>query len=70
MNASLGIYCLHSFSVKSRLIDISENLDNDLTRYMQRYFAKEVKQKQRENDIERGIEDYGPSYTHKECTIM
>ena len=47
-----------------------ENLDNDLTRYMQRYFAKEVKQKQRENDIERGIEDYGPSYTHKECTVM
>lgn len=37
---------------------------------MKKYFAKEVKEKQRANDIERGIEDFGPGYTHQECCIM
>ena len=41
-----------------------------LAKYMKKYFAKEVKEKQRANEIERGIEDYGPNYVHKECAIM
>lgn len=47
-----------------------ENLDVALGKYMKKYFGKEVKEKQRSNDIERGIEDYGPNYTHKECILM
>ncbi|KAL6852840.1 hypothetical protein ACO1O0_007388 [Amphichorda felina] len=47
-----------------------DNLDIALGKYMKKYFANEVKEKQRANDIERGIEDYGPTYTHKECVVM
>lgn len=47
-----------------------ENLDHKLEKYMRKYFAKEVKEKQRANEIERGIEDYGPGYTHQDCTMM
>jgi E3 ubiquitin-protein ligase BAH len=37
---------------------------------LKKYFPKEVKEKQRANEIERGIEDYGPGYVHRECAIM
>ncbi|KAF4967092.1 hypothetical protein FSARC_5313 [Fusarium sarcochroum] len=46
------------------------NLDYELQKYMKKYFAKEVKEKERTNEIERGIEDYGPGYVHQECCIM
>ncbi|KAF5549744.1 RING finger [Fusarium phyllophilum] len=46
------------------------NLDYELQKYMKKYFAKEVKEKVRANEIERGIEDYGPGYVHQECCIM
>ncbi|KAL4729622.1 hypothetical protein ACLX1H_004043 [Fusarium chlamydosporum] len=46
------------------------NLDYELQKYMKKYFAKEVKEKERANEIERGIEDYGPGYVHQECSIM
>jgi E3 ubiquitin-protein ligase BAH len=49
---------------------LSENLDVTLSKYMKKYFAKEVKEKQRSNEIERGIEDYGPEYAHKDCAVM
>ncbi|UNI17324.1 RING-type E3 ubiquitin transferase [Purpureocillium takamizusanense] len=48
----------------------ADNLDHKLEKYMKKYFSKEVKEKQRANEIERGIEDYGPGYTHQECMIM
>ncbi|KAK7428653.1 hypothetical protein QQZ08_004747 [Neonectria magnoliae] len=48
----------------------TEHLDYELTKYVKKYFPKEAKEKQRANDIERGIEDYGPGYVHKECTVM
>ncbi|KXH49138.1 hypothetical protein CSAL01_06095 [Colletotrichum salicis] len=48
----------------------ADNLDIQLERYMRKYFPKEAKEKQRANDIERGIEDYGPEYVHSECSIM
>lgn len=41
-----------------------------MVKYMKKYFPKEVKEKQRANEIERGIEDYGPGYVHQECTVM
>ncbi|KAF4345803.1 RING finger [Fusarium beomiforme] len=46
------------------------NLDYELQKYMKKYFAKEVKEKQRANEIERGVEDYGPGYVHQECCLM
>ncbi|KAM0551937.1 hypothetical protein ACHAPJ_008045 [Fusarium lateritium] len=46
------------------------NLDYELQKYMKKYFAKEVKEKERANEIERGIEDYGPGYVHQECCII
>ncbi|KAM0427155.1 hypothetical protein ACHAPT_007582 [Fusarium lateritium] len=48
----------------------ADHLDFELQKYMKKYFSKEVKEKQRANEIERGIEDYGPGYVHQECTIM
>ncbi|KAG5913606.1 hypothetical protein E4U60_005918 [Claviceps pazoutovae] len=48
----------------------ADNLDRTLEKYMKKYFAKEVKEKQRTNEIERGIEDYGPNYAHHDCSVM
>ncbi|CAM1503719.1 Fc.00g013100.m01.CDS01 [Cosmosporella sp. VM-42] len=47
-----------------------DNLDQKLEKYLRKYFSKEVKEKQRSNEIERGLEDYGPGYTHQDCTVM
>ncbi|TDZ28742.1 Transcriptional regulator of form adherence 3 [Colletotrichum spinosum] len=44
--------------------------DIQLEKYMRKYFPKEAKEKQRANEIERGIEDYGPEYVHSECSVM
>lgn len=48
----------------------ADNLDTELDRYMRKYFRKEVDEKARANDIERGVEDYGPGYKHQECILM
>ncbi|PHH81878.1 hypothetical protein CDD83_3457 [Cordyceps sp. RAO-2017] len=48
----------------------AENLDHELQKYMKKYFNREVKEKQRVNEIERGIEDYGPGYTYQACVLM
>ncbi|TKW59892.1 putative transcriptional regulator [Colletotrichum tanaceti] len=48
----------------------ADNLDIQLERHMRKYFPKEAKEKQRANEIERGIEDYGPEYVHSECSVM
>ncbi len=47
-----------------------DNLDNKLEKYLKRYFPKEAKEKQRANEIERGIEIFGPSYKHTTCLLM
>jgi E3 ubiquitin-protein ligase BAH len=49
---------------------LPDNLDRVLEKYMRTYFAKEVREKQRANEIERGIEDYGPGYTPHDCIVM
>ncbi|KAJ4164107.1 hypothetical protein LMH87_005793 [Akanthomyces muscarius] len=48
----------------------ADNLDHRLERYLEKYFPKEVKEKQRANEMERGIEDYGPGYKHQDCLVM
>lgn len=37
---------------------------------MRKYFLPEVKEKQRANDLERGVEEFGEGYTRSECAIM
>lgn len=49
---------------------MSDNIDHQLEKYMRKYFAREVKDKQRTNDIERGVEDFGANYKKSECNIM
>lgn len=48
----------------------ADNLDLELAKYLRKYFSKESKEKQKADDIERGIEDFGPDYRHNECMIM
>ncbi|PHH67598.1 hypothetical protein CDD82_1293 [Ophiocordyceps australis] len=48
----------------------ADNLDEKLGRFLKKYFPEEVKEKQRANEIERGIEEYGPGYKHQDCVIM
>ncbi|PHH58590.1 hypothetical protein CDD81_5146 [Ophiocordyceps australis] len=48
----------------------ADNLDEKLRRFLKKYFPEEVKEKQRANEIERGIEEYGPGYKHQDCVIM
>ncbi|KAL2203892.1 RING-14 protein [Sarocladium strictum] len=48
----------------------ADNLDIELAKYLRKYFSKEAKEKQKADDLERGIEDYGPDYRNNDCTIM
>lgn len=47
-----------------------EHLDVKLQSFMKRYFPKETKEKLKANDLERGIELYGPSYQNSDCCVM
>ncbi|KAL8405053.1 hypothetical protein RB594_009804 [Gaeumannomyces avenae] len=46
------------------------NLDHELARYMDLYFKKETKEKQKSNDLERGIEMFGENYRPDSCLVM
>lgn len=46
------------------------HLDDDLAKYMKKHFPTEVSDKERHNQMERGLEDYGPGYKHQECSVM
>ncbi|KAL6851984.1 SPX domain-containing protein [Trichoderma novae-zelandiae] len=48
----------------------AKNIDSDLERFMRKNFPAEVKEKERADQIERGIEEFGPSYKPAECTVM
>lgn len=66
MSAQLASLLIPPFS----LIETPDNLDHRLEKYLEKYFPKEVKEKQKANEMERGIEDYGPGYKHQECLMM
>lgn len=68
LNTSGGVY--PEWAMESWLTRRLENVDYKLGKYLKKYFPREVKEKQRANDIERGIEDYGPNYKHQECIVM
>lgn len=46
------------------------NLDEDLIRFLERWFRKETKEKQKANEIERGKELFGEGYEHTSCSVM
>lgn len=37
---------------------------------MRQYFRKETDEKQKANEIERGIEVFGDQYRHSSCLVM
>jgi E3 ubiquitin-protein ligase BAH len=39
-------------------------------RFLQKYFPKETKAKQKENEIAVGVDLYGESYADAKCTVM
>ena len=47
-----------------------DQLDPDLEKFLKKYFRAEVKEKQKANEIERGIELFGVHYKHSTCHIM
>ncbi|KAL7932373.1 SPX domain-containing protein [Trichoderma chlorosporum] len=48
----------------------TENIDTELEKFMKKYFLPEVKEKQRANDMERGVEEFGEGYKPSECCVM
>lgn len=46
------------------------NVDKALTAYLKKYFPKETKAKQRENEIAAGIDMYGEDFANARCLIM
>lgn len=48
----------------------SANLDLELMDFLLRYFPKETRAKQRENEIAAGVDRYGESFTNPKCLIM
>ncbi|CAK7272500.1 hypothetical protein SEPCBS57363_005162 [Sporothrix epigloea] len=47
-----------------------DNLDADLEKFLKRYFRQEVKEKQKANEMERGVELFGEGYTPSSCILM
>lgn len=49
---------------------IAANIDASLMRFLQKYFPKETKVKQKENEIAVGVDLYGESYADAKCIVM
>ncbi|CAK7201895.1 hypothetical protein SEUCBS139899_004610 [Sporothrix eucalyptigena] len=47
-----------------------DNLDEDLEKFLKLYFRQEAKEKQKANEIERGIELFGEGYKPSNCVLM
>jgi E3 ubiquitin-protein ligase BAH len=46
------------------------NLDESLMRFLQQYFPKETKAKQKENEIAAGVDIYGEEFRSNKCSVM
>jgi E3 ubiquitin-protein ligase BAH len=51
-------------------LTLTANIDVSLMRFLQSYFPKETKVKQKENEIAIGVDLYGESYTDAKCVVM
>lgn len=57
--------------LEGELTRVPDNLDEELMSYMKRWFPRERKEKQRQNEIEAGVEVFGEAYRDtKPCIIM
>ena len=70
MQASEGKYCQFCFTYLYYANMALDNIDRRLEKYLSKYFDREVKDKERANQIEKGIEDFGSSYKHTDCLVM
>ncbi|KAK3941152.1 SPX domain-containing protein [Diplogelasinospora grovesii] len=48
----------------------TDNIDDNLVNFLEKWFPKETKEKQLYNEIERGKELFGEGYVHQPCIIM
>ncbi|CZR57398.1 uncharacterized protein PAC_07287 [Phialocephala subalpina] len=59
---------------KFTLVNLTEDdLDEEMTAYLKKWFPKEVREKQIQNETEQGREDLGPGYVHpseSKCAVM
>lgn len=53
-----------------RLITYAANIDLLMMHFLEKYFPREVKAKQKENEIAAGIDLYGENYTAQKCVVM
>lgn len=47
-----------------------DNYDKKLASFLREYFPKDVREKLKANNLERGKEIYGPDYTDRPCCVM
>jgi hypothetical protein len=69
----LSLDLLHISSIPRSsvlLLTFIANIDASLMRFLQKYFPKETKAKQKENEIAAGVDLYGESYTDAKCIVM
>jgi len=52
------------------LLTFIANIDASLMRFLQKYFPRESKAKQKENEIAVGVDLYGESYANAKCIVM
>jgi E3 ubiquitin-protein ligase BAH len=46
------------------------SVDKNLTVFLKKYFPKETKAKQQENDIAASVEMYGEDFANVKCLVM
>lgn len=46
------------------------NVDKNLTVFLKKYFPKETKAKQQDNDVAASIEMYGEDFANVKCLVM
>ena len=66
---SLGAATADKVSVRTSYGCVG-NLDHELAKQMKKYFVEEVREKQKQNELERRIEDFGPDFKPKPCVMM
>lgn len=69
MDADSGkLYC--DYDTHSRANNNLANLDLAQMRFLQLYFPKETKAKQKDNEEAAGVDQYGEKYLNKKCVVM
>jgi hypothetical protein len=48
----------------------TDNLDHELAAFLKKWFPDEVKNKQRYNELQAGVDQYGEVYASQKCVVM